>query len=677
MMSNRLLFTLFTGLLCAVSAQGQTPADTLTREGVVNLDELTVVSRRLTTRRTTDMINGELITRDELFRAACCNLGESFVTNPSVDVSYNDATTGAKQIRLLGLSGTYVQMLTENMPDFRGAATPFALGYAPGPWIKSIQVSKGTASVKNGYEALTGQINLQYLQPEDEQGMTTNLFTSTDGRMEVNAEGNVHLNNRLSAQLLTHYENTWGAHDADHDGFIDQPRVQQVNLQNRWAYLGKTYIMHAGGGILREHRRGGQKKEGIYKTDILTNRYTAYMKHAFVLNPDNGMNIALMSSFAMHRQQAEYGFRHYVVNEKNVYASLMFEVNPSTFHALSAGVSFIHDYVGQHLTLNVKAMLVPNADMLQPALNNESENVGGLYVQYTYTGLKYITLMGGLRLDRSNVYGTFLTPRIHLKWEPANLFSLRLSAGKGYRSLHAIAENHSLLATGREIVVSDALKQEEAWNMGGAMAWNIPVGKKTLRMNAEYYYTHFSQQMVIDFDSNPYQLQFVPLDGQSFSHTIQVDATCEVVRGFTLTAAYRRNIVKTTYGGQLLEKPLNSRYKSLCTASYKTPLGLWQADVTWQLNGGGRMPTPRINEDGTTQWKTHFGSYSQLSAQVTRWFKHFSVYVGAENITNYRQRHAIISADNPWSRHFDTAMVWGPQMGRTLYIGLRLNYGRL
>ena len=665
-------------LLCtATSMHAQTPTDTLTREGVVSLDELTVVSRRLTTRRVTDAVNGQLITRDELFRAACCNLGESFVTNPSVDVSYSDAATGAKQIRLLGLAGTYVQMLTETMPNFRGAATPFALGYVPGPWMKSIQVSKGTASVKNGYEAMTGQINLQYLQPEDEQGATANLFTSTDARVEVNAEANIHLNKLWSTELLTHYENTWGEHDADHDGFIDQPRVQQVNLQNRWAYLGRTYIMHAGGGILREHRRGGQHDGGLYRTDILTNRYEGYMKHAFVLNPDNGMNIALMTSFAMHQQQAEYGFRNYNVNEKNVFASLMYEVKAATAHELSVGVSFTHDYVGQNLTLNDKVALYEGIGMWLPALGNERENVGGVYAQYTFTGLRHVTLMTGLRVDRSNIHGTFLTPRMHVKWEPSDVFSLRLSAGKGYRTPHAIAENHSLLATGRTIVVADAMNQEEAWNMGGSAAWNIPIGKKTLRLNAEYYYTHFEQQMLIDFDSDPHLLQFVPLEGKSFSHTIQVDASLELLRGLSVTTAYRRNIVKATYGGRLCEKPLNSRYKALFTASYKTPLGLWQADITWQLNGGGRMPTPRMDDDGTPEWRTHFGSYSQLSAQVTRWFNHFSIYAGAENITNYRQRHAVIHADNPWSTHFDTAMVWGPQMGRTLYIGLRLNYGRL
>ena len=136
--------------------------DIVLNEGV-QLAEVNVTGRKMGFQKLRSSVtNAELINSDELCRAACCNLGESFVTNPSVDVNYSDAATGAKQIKLLGLSGTYVQMLTENIPNFRGASAPYGLGYVPGPWMSSIQVSKGTSSVKNGYEALTGQINIEF-----------------------------------------------------------------------------------------------------------------------------------------------------------------------------------------------------------------------------------------------------------------------------------------------------------------------------------------------------------------------------------------------------------------------------------------------------------------------------------------------------------------------------------
>ena len=197
------------------------------------LNDVTITSRRAGTRKMSGAVNGVMITKSELFKAACCNLGESFTTNPSVDVNYSDAATGAKQIKLLGLSGTYVQMLTENLPNFRGAAAPYALDYVPGPWMSGIQVSKGASSVKNGYKSITGQIDVEYLKPDADEGVTVNLYGNTKSRMDANADANIHLNSRLSTELLAHYQDDFGHHDDNNDGFLDQVNVRQWNLQNR------------------------------------------------------------------------------------------------------------------------------------------------------------------------------------------------------------------------------------------------------------------------------------------------------------------------------------------------------------------------------------------------------------------------------------------------------------
>ena len=305
----------------------------------------------------------------------------------------------------------------------------------------------------------------------------------------------------------------------------------------------------------------------------------------------------------------------------------------------------------------------------------EKENVPGMYAQYTYNLHHRFTAMAGIRLDHSNVYGTFVTPRFHLKYAPADIVSIRLSAGKGYRTPHILAENNYLLASGRKLV-AEPLRQEEAWNYGASTALNIPLFGETLKLNMEYYYTRFKEQAVIDYDSDPFEIRIYNLDGKSYSHTFQIDATYELFRGMTLTAAYRLSDVKTTIGGRLMEKPLTSKYKGLLTASYKTPLGLWQFDATLQLNGGGRMPAPYEKEDGTPSWNTRFGAYEQLSAQITRWFRHFSVYVGGENLTGFKQKTPIISADNPWSREFEPTMIWGPVHGAMVYAGIRVKIGR-
>ena len=627
-------------------------ADTMKSQ---NLQNVTITSRRAGTRRVAGPANAVLIGREELFKAACCNLGESFTTNPSVDVNYSDAATGAKQIKLLGLSGTYVQMLTENLPNFRGAAAPYSLDYVPGPWMNSIQVSKGSSSVRNGYESITGQIDVEYLKPDNDEGVTVNLYGGTLGRLEANADANVHLDSRLSTEILVHYQDEFAHHDVNNDGFLDQPNVHQWNLQNRWKWKGDTYLFHGGISMVKEKREGGQTHHTapdahhFYKIGIETDRYEGYMKHAFILNPEHGTNIALMGNVSMHLLDANYGEKHYSVNQKNAYAQLLLETNFTEQHNLSAGLSMNYDYLTK----------------------DDKETTPGIYAQYTYNLNDKLVAMAGVRADHSSRYGTFVTPRFHLKLTPNDIVNFRLSAGKGYRTVHALAENNNLLASGRQLVIDD-LEQERAWNYGVSSSFYIPLFGKTLKLNAEYYHTNFSQQAVIDYDSTPTEIRIMNLDGKSYSNTVQVDATYPVVQGLELTAAWRWSDVKCTYGGELMEKPLTNRYKGLVTASYKTPLGLWQVDATLQLNGGGRMPKP-VNG----LWNERFHAYEQVSAQITRWFRHFSIYIGGENLTGFRQKQTIINAEDPWSSSFDPTMVWGPVHGAMFYAGIRINFGRL
>ena len=651
--------------------------DVVLREGM-ELSEVQIVSRKLSTLKLrSSVMNEEIITSDELCRAACCNLGESFVTNPSVDVSYSDAATGAKQIKLLGLSGTYVQMLTENIPNYRGAASPYGLGYVPGPWMHSIQVSKGISSVKNGYEALTGQINVEFKKPQlpEADWVSANLFASTTNRYEANADATVKLSKRWSTSLLAHYENETKAHDGNDDGFADIPRIEQYNFWNRWAYMGDHYVFQAGIKALDESRKGGQvSHSGVpaadrYEIDIDTRRYEAFTKNAYIFNKEKNTNLALILSGTLHNQDALYGRKIYNVDQSNAYASLMFETKFTKEHNLSAGFSYNYDGYDQHYRLTNNA-----ETPLTKAFARES--VGGAYAQYTFNLDNKFVLMAGLRGDHSSEYGFFVTPRAHIKYNPNDFVHFRLSAGKGYRTNHVLAENNYLMASSRKVSIADHLDQEEAWNYGASISGYIPLFGKTLNLNLEYYYTDFLKQVVVDMDTNPHEVAFYNLDGRSYSQVFQVEATYPFFQGFSLTAAYRWTDAKTTYNHQLMEKPLTGKYKGLVTASYQTPLGLWQFDATWQMNGGGRMPNPYTLADGTSSWDARYKGFSQLSAQVTRYFRRWSIYIGGENLTNFKQKNPIIDAADPWGDRFDSTMIWGPVHGAKGYIGVRFNLAR-
>ncbi len=624
------------------------------------LQEVNVSAHSHLHAKTKGLGNTDFIGSGDLLRAACCNLGESFTTNPSVDVNYADAATGAQQIKLLGLSGTYVQMMTENIPNYRGAAAPYSLGYIPGPWMQSIQVSKGASSVKNGYESITGQINVEFKKPQATPFADANIYFNSKSKLEANLGANLHLNDRWSTALLGHYEILNKVHDENGDGFVDMPKVRQGSLQNRWAWLGNHYIFQASVKGLKEHREGGQLSSHStplssqpYLIDITNERYEAFIKNAFIFDEEHGSNIALILSGSLHHQNALYGHRQYNTDQRNGYASLLFETDFNEHHSLSTGVSLNHDYF------------------------DRDETTPGFYGQYTHKIGEQFTLMGGLRWDHSNIYGSFVTPRMHLKYSPNDLLTLRGSAGKGYRTIHVMSEYNYLMASSRQMLVDDDLDQEEAWNFGLSAALSIPVGEKRLDISTEYYYTTFLHQLLVDMDTNPHAVHFTNLTGDSYSHTWQAEATYPLFEGFTLTATYRRTNVKSTYGGVLREKPLTNRYKGLITAQFKPGLGKWQFDATLQLNGGGRMPDPYATADGSPSWDSRYKGYEQLNAQVTRFFRYWSIYAGGENITGRRQKNPIIAADDPWGPNFDATMVWGPLHGAVYYIGIRINWEKI
>ncbi|WP_455963107.1 TonB-dependent receptor [Bacteroides bouchesdurhonensis] len=651
--------------------------DIVLQDGV-ELNEISVVRRKMGTMKIRNsVLNEDIITSAELSRAACCNLGESFVTNPSVDVSYSDAATGAKQIKLLGLSGTYVQMLTENIPNYRGAASPYGLGYVPGPWMQSIQVSKGTSSVKNGYEAITGQINVEFKKPQlpEADWVFANLFASSTNRYEANADATLKVSKRWSTSLLAHYENETKAHDGNNDGFVDIPQVEQYNVWNRWAYMGDHYVFQAGFKALSESRNSGQTHHGnmlasdLYKVGIDTERYELFTKNAYIFNKEKNTNLALILSATWHNQDALYGKKLYNVDQTNAYASLMFETELNKQNSISTGLSFNYDAFDQYYRLENDA-----EGLLRKAFDKEA--VPGAYVQYTLNLNDQWMFMAGLRGDYSNEHGFFMTPRAHLKYNPNEYVHFRLSAGKGYRTNHVLAENNYLLSSSRKVTIAQNLDIEEAWNYGASVATYIPIFGKTLNINAEYYYTNFLKQVIVDMDSNPHEVSFYNLDGRSYSHVFQVEASYPFFKGFTLTGAYRLTDAQTTYKGQRMEKPLTSKYKGLLTASYQTPMGIWQLDATLQLNGGGRMPSPYELADGRLSWERRYGSFEQVSAQITRYFRRWSIYVGGENLTNFKQKNPIIDASNPWGDNFDSTMIWGPVHGAKAYIGVRFNLAR-
>ena len=632
------------------------------------IEEVTVVQRKKgKIKSRTEAFDTEKINSEELCRAACCNLSEAFETNASVDVAYSDAATGAKQIRLLGLSGTYVQLIQENTPAVRGLAQNFGLEYIPGPWMNSIQVSKGTSSVINGYEATSGQINVELLKPNTQNPLSLNLMVNSETMAEANLMGGWQLKDHLYTGVLAHYGGSFMTMDGNHDSFADMPKIQNANLANRWFYKHGNYTFQAFVRGLYDRRRGGQMADTIanpYRINLNTWRVDGYMKNGYVFDEESGSSVAVVTALSYHDQDNYYGSRNWRANQLNAYLNALCQLNfegsgeVDNDHRLTTGLSLNVDNYRENLSLLPQAL-------------NRLEIVPGIFAEYNLKYENMLSLVAGVRADYSTRYGPFVTPRMNIRYTPFEWWTLRGSVGMGYRSPNAIADNAFILPSSRVLHLTSDIRQERAVNTGLSTTFYIPLSSKELQLSMEYYYTHFLNSLIVDMDQDKHAVHIynqTDMPGaKSFAHSAQIEASIEVLRGWTWTAAFRYTDVEQTTIcsdgiARLRPKALTNRYKGVITTSYQTPLKKWQFDVTAQFNGVSRVP------DGFEQ---PFTWYPQLMAQITKYWRTCSLYVGAENMTNFKQENPIVDSFRPYGPDFDASMVCGPTMGWKIYVGFR------
>ena len=659
------------------------------------MEEVTVVQRKIGKIKSRyDAFDTEKLNSEELCRAACCNLSEAFETNASVDVAYSDAATGAKQIRLLGLSGTYVQLLQENTPAVRGLAQNFGLEYIPGPWMGSIQVSKGTSSVINGYEATSGQINVELLKPNTQNPLSINVMLNSElmaeanimGGWEIKGEGLEAKGEKLYTGILAHYGQSFMAMDENHDSFVDMPKVINANLANRWFFRHGNYTFQACVRGLYDQRRAGQlpihHQEPIvnpYLINLNTWRVDGFLKNGYVFDPESGSSVALITAVSYHDLDNSYGQRNWKANQLNVYLNAIYQGNfegggeVDNDHRLSAGVSVNYDRYKETLAVS-----------LSPLALDRQEVVPGIFAEYSLKYEEMLSLVAGVRADYSTRYGFFFTPRMNIRYTPFEWWTLRGSVGMGYRSPNAIADNAFILPSSREIHLAESICQERAVNTGLSTTFYIPMGSKQLQLSMEYYYTHFLNSLIVDLDQDNHAVYIynqtdVP-GAKSFAHSAQIEASMEVLRGWIWTAAFRwTDVEQTTFNArtesyELRPKALTNRFKGIISTSYQTPLKKWQFDVTAQFNGISRMPDGFVaygSLNGGSSAPEPLRWYPQLMAQITKYFRTCSIYVGAENMTNFRQENPIVDSFHPFGPDFDASMVCGPTTGWKVYVGFR------
>jgi len=643
------------------------------------LNEVTVTARKQATAKSyLKAQNIITVSSDELLKAACCNLSESFETNPSIDVNFSDAVTGTRQIKMLGLTSPYILIATENIPSIRGASQAFGLSFIPGTWVQSIQITKGAGSVINGYESIAGQINAELVKPTTDNKFFVNTYGAINGRLELNTHLNTKVNDKWSTGVYLHGDSRREKFDKNNDSFLDLPLAKQVNLMNRWQYTNpeKGFLSFINLKYLNDEKQAGQVDfnpdtdkftTNAWGSEIDTRRYEVSAKLGYV-NPEIPyQSLGVQGAYSNHKQESYFGYNVYNILHNSAYANVIYNsIITDSRHKIKTGLSYTYDNYKEDVnTLNIE----------------RTESGVGAFFEYNYDDLGKLNLTAGLRVDTHSALGNFITPRLHLRYTPWEKSALRASIGRGKRGASIFAENQKIFSTSRVINIENSggeiygLDPEIAWNYGVSFLQGFSLFGRKADVTLDFYKTDFKNQVVVDFE-NPNEVRFYNLQGASSANSFQFEFNYNIFENFDLRTAYKFYDIKTQYNSGKLDKPLTPKHRIFANASYETEVSegnvsQWKFDVTYNWLGEQRFSSTLSNLP-QYQLPTHSPSVETLNAQITKVFSSkFEVYLGGENITNTKQKSPILGADAPFGSNFDTTFVYGPIFGSSYYTGLR------
>lgn len=638
------------------------------------LQEVNITAKGSATRFANDVAKVEVLGVREIQRAACCSLAGCFSTNSNVEANVTNVVTDAKELRILGLSGVYNQVLVDGLPLIQGLAYPYGPNSYPGTMIEKIFVTKGANSVLQGFESISGQINMEFHQPESAPTLFLNAFANSFGETQYNVNYMVKKpswSNLSIAHLTTPATNI----DRDKDGFRDIVRTNRISLYNRWSYDNpdkpkwRTYIAVR---YLNENREGGltsfdrkihRGTSSIYGQNVHMHHGDITTKTNFILNEKT--SIIMLNSAFLHEQESYFGVKHYLGKQFNLTSTLYVDYYyGSQNHNLKAGVSHRHNRLREDVQF-----LEP-----MPFLDYEGQyltdyDIPGLFVENKLTISKF-TILTGLRYDHFGSFGWKLTPRLLVRAHLSDDTDIRFNIGKGYRIAHIFSENSSLLAGNRSLQLANDLAPEEAINTGLNFIQNFKWNDISITLSGDAYLTFFQNQIFPDFDKKINTAIVSNFFGRSISNSYQLENKWIFSQQFDIKVAYNYLEVYRVNEGVREQLPFVPTHKWSANTSYSLPNDKWQFDMTYRWIGSKRLPS---TSDYPEQYRlpSTSPSYSQIDFQITRRWKVFQIYGGIENIFDFRQQFPILGYDQPFSEYFDPAFNWGPTKGREFYLGVR------
>lgn len=662
-------------------------------EDNATLQDIVVESRQRTNFTSTlDPLNIESIGEGELRRAACCNLSESFENNATVNVGYTDAVTGAKEIEMLGLRGTYTQMMIENRPSLNRLGRAYGLEYISGTFIESIQISKGASSVKNGSQGITGIINTELIKPYKAPMLFLNLFANYTGRVELNAQFNYRITKDFSTGLLVH-GNYYGTEiDYNKDSFLDIPKKQQVNVISRWIYKPKNLHFEVNLHGIWDDRFGGQTRNTyqnvfdstatrLYQVNANVRRLNLFGKLGYFGFNNPSQSIAIIYDANVHQHQSYFGDKTYFATQKQAYFNMIFQTNlVNNEHHLSSGITYdIVDFKEQFADIN----------------SDRTEHLASVYMEYDFTKKFNETrgnsfgLILGMRADlihTQNFTKVYPIPRINLKYNFTEDIVVRASAGRGVRTANVLMENIKYMPSYKEFEIQETILPEVAWNYGVNFTWNFKINSKLGgNLSLDFYRTDFENQLVTDLDSDYSKVLFYNLKGQSFANNFLVAYTQDIVKGLEIRLAYKYNDARMNFGNMFEIMPLMPQHRGLVHLNYTTPKKDWEFNITLNVMGPQRLPhlhPPYGDNLPEYRFTTEAPAFPMLNAHIVKFFKGgWEVYLGAENLTNYTQEQPILGYQDPFGTStsgqyakFDATSIFAPIFGVQVYAGVKYTF---
>lgn len=626
----------------------------------------------------------EQLTDVELKKAACCDLAGCFNTTASVESNTTDVVTNAKELRVLGLSGVYNQVLLEGLPFLQGASYTYGVSSIPGPLIRNIFISKGANSVLQGHESISGQINVILKQPDQAKSLFVNGYVNSFLESQLNTYFTVG-RKRWSNMTAFHMAQPGVRMDRDGDDFMDFPLTRRYELLNKikfgkpddfgWSgWMGLRYV--------HENRVGGQMDfnpesdlggNEVFGQDIEFNQPEVWLQGAYKFN--DKYRIRLMASSQFHHQTSWYGNKSYKSKQGLVNASLQNDFNYGkegfAESSLKAGVNY------KYLDLRETIMFTSNPYNLSYAGDyKNTQHSFGIYAENNlkFNGGKGDWILGG-RMDFHNQFGANFTPRTLLRYSPVKNMSIRGSVGYGWRVMNLFPENSGILASNRDIIIANDLKPERAINTGVSFAQTFYTDPVNITFSTDYYYTRFLNQIFPDYDVEPLEIHVQNFEDKSVSHSYQADLNFDIMGLVEIRTSYNFLDVYRVMNGANYTLPFNPKHRVLTALSFSPMSNKWSIDANMHWYGKRKLPNTSSNPP-EYQRPDFSESFATLDAQFSYFFSKFELYLGCENIFDFRQKKPIISWEDPFGQYFDTSSAWGPTRGREFYAGFRFFMNR-